>query len=182
MDINLSNFYLKSKLFLLRKYLALKRPTLIPIKKLIIPHRKDILLRIQFINDCIVGDKDPFSSKYFHFLRKLENHKDFFNKDPKKIISSFFELYESISREGYLPEVYGYIKVQYFYASNRLIFPKDSGFGVSKLKTNKIILTEGAHRIAVLFYLRYKLVKCKLDLKTLGRLSDYSTFLSDQIK
>lgn len=146
-------------------------------EQLLHAHRYDIFLRVDFIDKCIVGDESIYYHDYYNFLMSLATFSDYITLDVEDHIKKFVKLYKSIKINGYKPMEFGYIKVGIVNPRAQLVYPTKDGL-VKSSHINKIYpcLIEGAHRVAILKYLNYKYISCKIIFSAKNQYSDYTSF------
>ena len=151
------------------------------IDDLIYPHRLDINLRVDFIKNYILKPSNKVeNSDYYKFLVNLKKHPYYISDiDTEGLIKKFFNLYFSIKNNGFQPDKYGHITIEKVKTKMKFVYP-NSGEIISGIEVNnKYILSEGAHRLAVLKALNYSKVKCKRIYKASSTSSDYTSFIKN---
>jgi len=161
-------------------FYSLLPPIEVDINKLIYPHREDINLRIDYIKNYLLKPQSDFKeSDYFLFLNELNTHPYYINNiNIEKHIKKFAELYYSIKSNNYQPKKYGYITIEKVRRNMKFVYPLKGKIVVGMDVTNKYILVEGAHRIAILKTLGYTKIRAKRVCRCRINSSDYTSFIN----
>jgi hypothetical protein len=154
-------------------------PIKVDISSLIYPNREDINLRIDFIYNFILKpDSNYKNSSYFQFLKELKKHSYYIKDiDIERHVKKFRKLYFLLKNNNYQPKKYGYVTVERVKINMKFVYPNNGRIVDGMEVTNKYILVEGAHRIAVLKVLGYNEVFVKRTSRHRINSSDYTTFI-----
>ena len=146
---------------LLTKFDRLKestsQTTYLPTKKLITNNRKDILYRIDFLNEIINKKNSPKKTLYYQFASDADRTLPISGDD---IINNFITAYHEIKNESIKkPITVG--KFDSEFINTRYILNNQKVWKVYR-NESKHQLIDGAHRLAIAEFLQYEKVQVKI--------------------
>ena len=146
--------------------------TYLPTKKLITNNRKDILYRIDFLNEIINKKNSPKETLYYQFVSDIDRSLPISADD---MVSNFTTSYREIKNESLKKP----ITVGRF--DSELINTRYILNGKKIWKTyrneNKYQLIDGAHRLAIAEFLQYEKVPVKIIKPSSFEIPNYTDYI-----
>ena len=146
--------------------------TYLPTKKLITNNRKDILYRIDFLNEIINKKNSPKETLYYQFVSDIDRSLPISADD---MVNNFITSYREIKNESLKKP----ITVGRF--DSELINTRYILNGKKIWKTyrneNKYQLIDGAHRLAIAEFLQYEKVPVKIIKPSSFEIPNYTDYI-----
>ena len=146
--------------------------TYLPTKKLITNNRKDILYRIDFLNEIINKKNSPKETLYYQFVSDIDRSLPISADD---MVNNFTTSYREIKNESLKKP----ITVGRF--NSELINTRYILNGKKIWKTyrneNKYQLIDGAHRLAIAEFLQYEKVPVKIIKPSSFEIPNYTDYI-----
>ena len=146
--------------------------TYLPTKKLITNNRKDILYRIDFLNEIINKKNSPKETLYYQFVSDIDRSLPISADD---MVNNFITSYREIKNESLKKP----ITVGWF--DSELINTRYILNGKKIWKTyrneNKYQLIDGAHRLAIAEFLQYEKVPVKIIKPSSFEIPNYTDYI-----
>ena len=146
--------------------------TYLPTKKLITNNRKDILYRIDFLNEIINKKNSPKETLYYQFVSDIDRSLSISADD---MVNNFTTSYREIKNESLKKP----ITVGRF--DSELINTRYILNGKKIWKTyrneNKYQLIDGAHRLAIAEFLQYEKVPVKIIKPSSFEIPNYTDYI-----
>ncbi len=146
--------------------------TYLPTKKLITNNRKDILYRIDFLNEIINKKNSPKETLYYQFVSDIDRSLSISADD---MVNNFTTSYREIKNES----LKNPITVGKF--DSELINTRYILNGKKIWKTyrneNKYQLIDGAHRLAIAEFLQYEKVPVKIIKPSSFEIPNYTDYI-----
>ena len=147
--------------------------TYLPTKKLITNNRKDILYRIDFLNEIINKKNSPKETLYYQFVSDIDRSLSISADD---MVNNFTTSYREIKNESLKKP----ITVGRF--DSELINTRYILNGKKIWKTyrneNKYQLIDGAHRLAIAEFLQYEKVPVKIIKPSSFEIPNYTDYIN----
>ena len=147
--------------------------TYLPTKKLITNNRKDILYRIDFLNEIINKKNSPKETLYYQFVSDIDRSLPISADD---MVNNFTTSYREIKNESLKKP----ITVGKF--DSELINTRYILNGKKIWKTyrneNKYQLIDGAHRLAIAEFLQYEKVPVKIIKPSSFEIPNYTDYIN----
>ena len=147
--------------------------TYLPTKKLITNNRKDILYRIDFLNEIINKKNSPKETLYYQFVSDIDRSLPISADD---MVNNFITSYREIKNESLKKP----ITVGRF--DSELINTRYILNGKKIWKTyrneNKYQLIDGAHRLAIAEFLQYEKVPVKIIKPSSFEIPNYTDYIN----
>ena len=147
--------------------------TYLPTKKLITNNRKDILYRIDFLNEIINKKNSPKETLYYQFVSDIDRSLPISADD---MVNNFTTSYREIKNESLKKP----ITVGRF--DSELINTRYILNGKKIWKTyrneNKYQLIDGAHRLAIAEFLQYEKVPVKIIKPSSFEIPNYTDYIN----
>lgn len=135
-------------------------------------NREDLDLRILFLRDVLEKKIPSEETLYYHFITDTERN---ISRDPNTSTSEFIQLYHKIQKDGILdPLIVGrfasdMLKVRYI--------KKNKKISSEYKNENGLQLIDGAHRLAIALYLKYRSVPVKILKPISFQIPDYTGYI-----
>ena len=161
---------------LLTKFDRLKestsQTTYLPTKKLITNNRKDILYRIDFLNEIINKKNSPKKTLYYQFVSDTDRSLPISADD---MVNNFTTSYHKIKNES-LKKPITVGKFDSEFINTRYILNNQKIWKVYR-NEGKYQLIDGAHRLAIAEFLQYEKVPVKIIKPSSFEIPNYTDYI-----
>ena len=147
--------------------------TYLPTEKLITKNRKDIMYRIDFLNQTIKNNVSPKKTLYYQFVSDPDRSLKISADD---MVKNFFNAYHKIKNDSIKKPIF-VGKFDSKFLNTRYIINKKKVWKKYRNESNYQIL-DGAHRLAIAKFLQYETVPVKIYKPYSFEIPNYTDYIN----